>query len=396
MYQDALRVGANLLDWTPPALFRGENCVTKLPGILKRDGLKKPLIVTGPNIYKRGLTDTLTGSLDENGIEYKVFSDVKADPDIKAVEEARRAYISGGCDCIIAFGGGSPMDCAKVAGARVANPSVPVRKMRGQFKIFHKLPPIFAVPTTAGTGSETTVAAVVTDPNTHEKFALTDMKLRPKYAFLDPLLTVGLPPAVTAATGMDALTHAVEAYIGRSNTEHTFKCAEQAVALIFANLKTAYDNGKDIKARDNMLYASFLAGEAFTRAYVGYVHAFAHAVGGIYGTPHGLANAVILPHILDWYGPYVYERLAKLAKAAGLDIKGKSSAEAAKLFISEIRSLNATMDIPEHLDFIEKKDTALIMTRSMNEANPFYPVPRLMDYTQCQKFIERIKGSDEA
>ena len=178
-------------------------------------------------------------------------------------------YVKNGCEGVIAFGGGSAMDCAKVAAARVVKPNQSVRAMRGQLKVHKKLPPLFAVPTTAGTGSETTVAAVVTDPETHEKNAVNDTCLRPKYAVLDPELTVGLPPHITSTTGMDALTHAVEAYIGKSNTKETIAEAEEAVKLIFANLEKAYTDGKDLEARGNMLKGSYLAGRAFTHAYVG-------------------------------------------------------------------------------------------------------------------------------
>lgn len=282
------------------------------------------------------------------------------------------------------------MDCAKVAGARVSNPNTTVSQMRGLLKVFKKLPPFFAVPTTAGTGSETTLAAVVSNMQTHEKYAINDPKLRPKYAVLDPELTTGLPKKITSTTGMDALTHAVEAYIGQSGVKSTNDYAEKATKLIFDNLEKAYEDGKDIEARENMLVASFYAGMAFTRAYVGYVHAIAHNLGGLYGTPHGLANAVILPHVLEYYGETAHEKLAKLADIVGID--GDSDKEKAEKFIEEIKEMNEEMDIPEHFDFIKDEDIPTIVARALKEGNPLYPVPKIMDEEDCTKVVKAIRG----
>ena len=298
---------------------------------------------------------------------------------LPTLEKAHRSVIS----CAV---------CAKAAGARVTNPNQQVVDMRGQLKIRHALPPFFAVPTTAGTGSETTLAAVVSNPKTHEKNAINDPKLRPKYAVLDPELTLGLPPHITSTTGMDALTHAVEAYIGRSNTKTTEKYAEDATKLIFENLETAYKDGKNVAARENMLIASFYAGMAFTRAYVGYVHAIAHNLGGIYGTPHGLANAVILPYVLEYFGESAYDRLAKLADVAGITNQSQSNEEKAKLFIAKIKEMNKNMNIPEHFDFIEDKDIPTLIERALKEGNPLYPVPKIMDENDCREVILKIRG----
>ena len=250
--------------------------------------------------------------------------------------------------------------------------------------------PFFAVPTTAGTGSETTVAAVVTDPETHEKNAISDPCLRPKYAVLDPNLTTGLPQHITSTTGMDALTHAVEAYIGKSNVKSTIRYSEDAVKLIHANLEKAYANGKDIEARNNMLKASFLAGSAFTRAFVGYVHAIAHNLGGMYNTPHGLANAVILPYVLEWYGSSVYKRLAKLADLINLTDPSLSNEEKAKAYINEIRRMNKAMNIPEKFDFIKEEDIPTLIKRALKEGNPGYPVPKIMKPSDCEQVIRSI------
>ena len=229
----------------------------------------------------------------------------------------------------------------------------------------------------------------MTDPETHEKNAISDPCLRPKYAVLDPALTTGLPKHITSTTGMDALTHAVEAYIGKSNVKSTIRYSEEAVKLIHANLEKAYNNGKDMEARNNMLKGSFYAGSAFTRAFVGYVHAIAHNLGGMYNTPHGLANAVILPYVLEWYGPSVYKPLAKLYDIAGLGneetIEGK-----AKAYIKEIRRMNQAMNIPNKFDFIKEEDIPTLVKRALKEGNPGYPVPKIMKPEDCEAVIRLL------
>lgn len=266
--------------------------------------------------------------------------------------------------------------------------------MRGQLKVMHKLPPFFAVPTTAGTGSETTLAAVVSNTKTHEKYAINDPCLRPKFAVLDPELTVGLPPHITSTTGMDALTHAVEAYIGKSNTKSTRDYAEKAVAIIFANLETAYKDGKNINARGQMLLGSFYGGMAFTRAYVGYVHAVAHNLGGMYGIPHGLANAVILPVMLEEYGAAIYPQLSKLANFAG--IEGTSDDDKAKKFIAEVYAMNERMNIPKGFTQIKEEDIPTIVSRALKEANPLYPVPVIFDEDRMTQIVKKLMITEYA
>lgn len=388
-YQGVFRVAVNFLDWTEPQLVKGEGSVKKLPEIVKANGHSSVLVVTDKGLMNLHLLDGLFEGLDKAGINYVVYDGTQPNPTIDNIEEARALYINNCCSAVIAFGGGSPMDCAKAAAARIARPNKTVQQMRGTLKIIKKLPTIYAVPTTAGTGSETTIAAVVSDPKTHEKYALQDPVLRPKYAVLDPELTVGLPPHITSTTGMDALTHAVEAYIGHSNTKGTIEAAEKATKLIFDNIYTAYENGKDLTARENMLEASYLAGIAFTRAYVGYVHSIAHNLGGMYGTPHGLANAVILPYVLEYYGSTAAEALAKLADVAGLETAGMSVSQKAELFIANIKEFNKMMNIPEHLKILEK-DIPTIANRALREGNPLYPVPKIMDYDDCVSIIKRI------
>lgn len=389
VYQQTFRVAMCVFDWSEPTLLEGPGAIRKLPEFIKSKGLKKVLIVTDKGLMGLHLLDSLFEELDKAGVEYVVYDGTQPNPSIENIEDARALYVDNNCQGVIAFGGGSPMDCAKAAAARVTNPNIPVRKMRGVLKLHHKLPPFFAVPTTAGTGSETTLAAVVTDTATHEKNAINDIRLKPRFAVLDPELTVGLPPHITSTTGMDALTHAVEAYIGKSNVKSTEIYAEKATKMIFENIEKAYTNGKDIEARDQMLKASFYAGQAFTRAYVGYVHAIAHNLGGQYGVPHGLANAVILPYVLEYYGETAHKRLARLAEIAGVKTTG-SDKEKAEAFIEAIKTLNKNMNIPDGFDMVQEKDIPVIVERALKEGNPLYPVPKIMDKADCEAVIRRM------
>ncbi len=388
--QKVLMVGMCFMDWSEPELLEGEDAVLKLASFVKSKGINKVLIVTDKGLMNLHLLDSLFDELKKEGVEYTIYDGVQPNPTISNIEECKDVYLNNGCQGIIAFGGGSPMDCAKAAAARVVKPKQTVRKMRGYLKVHKKLPPFFAVPTTAGTGSETTLAAVVTDPETHEKNAICDPVLRPKYAVLDPKLTIGLPPHITSTTGMDALTHAVEAYIGKSNVKSTIRYAEEATKLIHENLEKAYHNGKDIEARNNMLKGSFLAGSAFTRAFVGYVHAIAHNLGGMYNTPHGLANAVILPHVLEWYGSCIYKKLAKLADIIGITNEKMTIEEKGKAFINEIKRMNEAMNIPTKFDFIKENDIPTLVERALKEGNPGYPVPRIMNRKDCEEVIRSI------
>ncbi len=389
VYQQTFRVAMCIFDWSEPTLLEGPGAIKQLPEFIKNKGLKKVLIVTDKGLMGIHLLDSLFEEMEKAGVEYVVYDGTQPNPSIENIEDARQLYVDNNCQGVIAFGGGSPMDCAKAAAARVTNPKISVRKMRGVLKLHHKLPPFFAVPTTAGTGSETTLAAVVTDTATHEKNAINDPRLKPKFAVLDPELTVGLPPHITSTTGMDALTHAVEAYIGKSNVKSTEAYAEKATKMIFENIETAYKDGKNIEARDAMLKASFYAGQAFTRAYVGYVHAIAHNLGGQYGVPHGLANAVILPYVLEYYGETAHKRLAKLAVIAGVKTDGTDK-EKAEAFIEAIKTLNKNMNIPDGFDMVQEKDIPVIVERALKEGNPLYPVPKIMDKADCEAVIRRM------
>ena len=388
VFQCGMKVAVNFLKFPQPTQLDG---LKQLTETVKKNGINSILIVTDDVLHnKLKLIDGLKADLEENGIKYAVYDKTVPNPTIDNIEEGVALYNENGCGALIAFGGGSPMDCAKGIACRIAKPNQPIPKMKGVLKVRKKLPTIFAVPTTSGTGSEATIAAVISNSETHEKYAINDPVLIPKYAVLDPNLTLKLPKHITSTTGMDALTHAVEAYIGKSGTAHTDEMAIKATKLVFENLKNAYDNGEDIRARRNMQIASFFAGIAFTRAYVGNVHAMAHTLGGFYGTPHGLANAVILPHILDFYGSSAYKKLAELANAVG--IKGADDETKAKKFIQEVKDMNKYMNIPTTIEGIKEEDIPTMVDRAYAEANPLYPVPKIMSKQDLANMYREISA----
>ncbi len=388
-FQTIMKLAIPFMPYRKPEMI---DSLDKIPKLLKSKNVASVLLVTDKGIRGLGLTKELENDITKASIKLTVFDDVIPNPTISNIEAGVEVYKQNNCEVIIAFGGGSVMDCAKIIGARIAKHNQPVKKMKGLLKICKKLPLLIAVPTTAGTGSETTLAAVITDDATHHKYPINDFNLIPHYAVLDYKTTIGLPPHITSTTGMDALTHAVEAYIGKSTTKQTREMAEKAVKLIVENIEKVYKNGKDKNARDNMLKASFFAGVAFTKSYVGYVHAVAHSLGGKYGVPHGLANAVILPYFLERYGQKVVKPLSKLAKIAGIADDCDDKKLAADKFVEWIKETNKKLNIPEYIDSIKKEDIAELAAKADSEANPLYPVPRLMDKAELADMYYVVGG----
>lgn len=389
--QAVLRAALPVLPYREPQVFH--NC-RELSTVFQKENIRRVLIVTDAGIVRSGIAAQLETVLDEDDISYAVYDQTRPNPTVVNVEQALSLYRRYRCQALIAIGGGSSMDCAKAVGARLARPGTPLGKLKGTLRILRPLPTLIAIPTTAGTGSETTLAAVITDTQAQHKYVMNDFVLIPKYAVLDARLTLSLPPHLTATTGMDALTHAVEAYIGRSTTRQTRQEALEATRLVFANVERAYRNGRDYEARSNMLTAAYRAGIAFSRSYVGYVHAVAHSLGGQYNIPHGLANAVLLPYVLERYGSCIHRKLHDLAVAAGVAEAQESDADAAAKFIRAIRQLNARMGIPETLDGIRPEDIPVMAAHAEKEANPLYPVPRLMTRDELTFFYEQVAGKE--
>lgn len=388
-FQVIFRIAIPILPYREPKLLKDND---ELIALLQEKQIKSVLLVTDKGIRGLGLTETLENQIKSNDIKLAVYDDTVANPTTKNVAEALDKYKSNDCEAIVAFGGGSAMDCAKATGARVVLPKKPLSKMKGILKVNKKLPLLIAIPTTAGTGSETTLAAVITDSETRHKYAINDFPLIPEYALLDANLTVGLPKFVTATTGMDALTHAVEAYIGRSTTKQTRDYALRAVKLIFENLETAYTDGTNLEARQNMLQAAYLAGLAFTKSYVGYIHAIAHSLGGKYNVAHGLANAIIMPYVLKKYGKKIFKKLWELGVYANLFDESTPIEVGAKYFIEKIENMNANMGIGTRIDEIKTEDIPFLAMTAEKEANPLYPVPVLYTAQQLEEIYFEVKN----
>lgn len=389
IWQFILKWSSKLLPFRTPQMFIGPGSSLQLCEHIAGTGVKKLLIVTDGMLVKIGLLKPMQEKLQQLGISFVVYDGVLPNPTIAQIETGLAMLKQEGCTAILAVGGGSSIDAAKVIAARARNP-YPITWMAGLMRIIVPPMKLYAVPTTAGTGSEVTIAAVVSDPATTRKFAIMDTALVPKAAALDGALMTGLPANITAATGMDALTHAVEAYISRNHTRKTDQMALEATTLVMQNLTEAVKNGTNVDARQNMAQASFKAGVAFTIAGVGYVHAIAHNFGAYYHVPHGLANAIILPRVLDFSKPNCTARLAKLAEVSGLKKGGESEAQLADAFIAQVRKMNAEYGIPTQVDKLKTSDIPEIANKAQSEAFWFYAVPRYMDKPALECFIGQM------
>lgn len=384
-----MKLSTKILRFPQPQLFSGPGSSLTLCDAIANAGVHKLMIVTDAMLVKIGLIDAMRQRLDEAGVHCVIYDGVQPDPTIAQIEAGLEVLKREGCQAILAIGGGSSIDAAKVIAARATN-NKPVSKMAGLFRVWRKMLPLYVVPTTAGTGSEVTIAAVVSDPSQQRKFAIMDPRLVPGMAALDGSLMKGLPPQITAATGMDALTHAVEAYISQNASADTDAMALEATRLIMENLPKVMADGSDETARQNMAEASFKAGVAFTKAGVGYVHAISHNFGARYHTPHGLANAIVLPYVLDYSKPACGSRLADLARAGGLASGGESNAQLADAFIARVREMNQQFGVPSRLDALQATDIPAIAKAALSEAHFTYAVPRYMDRLTCERFVAQM------
>ena len=381
-FQLVFRLAQPVLPYRSPEILHQ---VEEVPQLLQREGISSVLLVTDDFLRRSGATQTLEQQLKQKGIQCAVYDKTRPNPTVNNVEEALKLYHQENCKALIAFGGGSSMDCAKAVGARVVYPKKSLSKLKGLLKVWRRLPPLIAIPTTAGTGSEVTVTAVITDSETKHKYTMNNFTQIPHYAVLDPRVTFSLPQHLTATTGMDALTHAVEAYIGGSTNKKTRRLALEVTKLVFDNLETAYAQPNNREARENMLLAAHKAGIAFSISYVGYIHAVAHSLGGQYNIPHGLANAVLMPMVLEQYGNCVHKKLHALAVVAGVAKDTDSHARGAEAFITAIRGMNERMKIGRTLPGICREDIPKMAKHAAAEANPLYPVPKLMNARELEQ-----------
>lgn len=384
-----LKVAMNLAPLPKPTLFSGAGTVFDLCNAIEGMGLKRVLIVTDKVLLKIGLVEKVTSNFNKDKVEIIIYDGILPDPTFDQVQEGITIAKNNQCDAVLAIGGGSSIDAAKVIAAGVMSKK-PIDKLIGVFKVKQMPLPFFAIPTTAGTGSEVTFAAVISDSKTHEKSFIADPKLVPISAALDSTLMTGMPPSVTSTTGMDALTHAIEAYISRIATDETDRYALLATKLIFDNLTKAYHSGDNLRTRHNMALAAHYAGLAFTKASVGYVHAISHNLGAEYKIPHGLGNAIVLPYVLDFSMPNCTERLANIARFVGIENGEVSDIQLAKALVDRIRQMNQEMDIPEKVGPLLSKDIPKITKAALWEAGMFNPVPRIMNTKQCHSLLESM------
>ncbi|HEX4916405.1 MAG TPA: iron-containing alcohol dehydrogenase [Limnobacter sp.] len=372
-----------------PKVFEGNQSSLELVRYMAQQGHGSILIVTDAVLMKLGVLNNILAELDKLKLQYAVYDGVEPNPTVQQIEAGYQILKLNNAQAILAVGGGSPIDAAKMMGARAKNEK-PIVKMTGLFRVWRGMLPLYAVPTTAGTGSECTIAAVVTDTANKRKLAAMDLKLMPTAAALDPALMVGLPAHITAATGMDALTHAVEAFVSRNAMKKTDEKAIEATKLIMQHLETAVADGSNLEARQKMARASHLAGIAFTQAGVGYVHAIAHKFGALYHTPHGLANAIVMPHVLDYSLPNCADRLATLARHCGIGQAGADDVHVAQAFVQRIRDMNAKFGIPSQLKDLKAADIPDIAKSAIGEARFTYAVPRYMNRPVAEQVIRHM------
>lgn len=372
-----------------PTIYSGSGSARKVCATIGHFGVKRVLVVTDAMLVKLGIVSGITDELERLGVEFVLFAEILPDPTYDAVEKGVNVALENNTDGILAIGGGSAMDAAKIIAARVTN-TKPIQKLTGILKVSVPILPLFVVPTTAGTGSETTIAAVASDPSTNQKTPIIDPKLVPIAAALDPTLMLGLPPAITAATGMDALTHGIESYLSKHASPETDYYAMAAVKMIMRNLPICYKEGNNEQAREAMALASFYAGAAFTKANLGYVHAIAHQFSAFYHTPHGLANAIILPYILEYSQTAAAPRLAELGVAIGVGEATEDDAVLAQKFVDAVKALISTIGIPASLDKLKEQDISSIANNALKEAHYLYPVPRYMDINQCKTIVRQM------
>ncbi|MEX1375888.1 MAG: iron-containing alcohol dehydrogenase [Eubacteriales bacterium] len=389
IYQQALKLYVALFRIKKTEIIHESGASKKVAGKLKQDGYNTVLVITDGVLLSLGLLKNMLEAMDKESIRYYIYSEVVPNPTIGNVEGAKAMYLQNSCQAIVAFGGGSVMDCAKITGVVVLS-GKSVKRYDHMIPLVPKMAKIYAVPTTAGTGSEVTISAVITDEANHKKMPITDAKLAPDYAFLDAELMIGLPKPITAATGMDALTHAVEAYIGNWKFKSTDDYAIKATSMIFNYLEKAYNTGDDIDARSHMALASTYAGYAFRTGGVGYVHGIAHRLSELYGVPHGLANAIVLPHVLRYLFSAIYIKLADLSIKAKVGDSSKTQQEIAMDFIEKVEQMNENLGIPKYAEKIQEKDIKLIAKRAIAEANTTYPVPKPITRKEMELFLKTI------
>jgi alcohol dehydrogenase len=372
-----------------PLVLVGADSALKLCTTISQLGMKHVLIVTDGVLLGLGVIQPIEAEFQKLGIKTTVFSAVKPDPTFQVVNEGLALLKSSGCDSVLAVGGGSAIDAAKVMALSATNNKSP-HQLVGILKGRKPSLPLFVIPTTAGTGSEVTIGAVVSDDQTHQKSLVIDPKVVPLAAALDPKIMQGMPRGVTADTGLDALTHALEAWMSTFASAETDFYAAAATRLIFENLPLAWADGSNLAAREAMALASHYAGLALNQAGLGYVHAFAHQLGAHYGVPHGRANAIVMPHILDFNRVVSAKRLAELAERVGLVNGGFNDTMAAEFLITRVKALLVELKIDTQIRGIHRKDFPDMIKAAFAEAHGIYAVPKYMSHDEAHQILHAL------
>jgi len=374
-----------------PLLFSGPGSSRSLCRTIAEFGLRNILVVTDKPLVELGIPSSTIEALNALGVATTVYDGVEPDPTKQVVDAGIALLKQSGCDSVLAFGGGSSIDAAKVIALGAAN-NCTAEECMGFKQCDTPSLPFFAIPTTAGTGSEGTFIAVISDNETHAKGGVVDPCLIPRAAALDPELMTGLPPHITAATGMDALTHAIESYIGNWGTPETRFYGLAAINLIFNHLAEACKNGNNLEAREAMAQASYYGGLAITNAMVGYVHAVSHNLGGKYGLPHGLGNAIVLPHVMTLMKEAACTPLSEIAVHVGLGAKGEPQAALAQKLIDRVVALNEEIGIPTTTDVIKSEDIEELADVMLAEGSG-YPTPRFLERDECVNLLKSIQAA---
>ncbi|MBQ8620234.1 MAG: iron-containing alcohol dehydrogenase [Clostridia bacterium] len=391
-FQAICRVALPFLPYRQPKLL---GRLRDIAPLLRQKKIASVLLIADAGIRELGLTAPLERSLERAHIACVIHTQHNPIPNLQDIEDACKLYNKSAAKAIIAIGGGSAIDCAKVAGARIARPTRSVTEMAGILRVMRRTPLLIAIPSAAGTGAEATLDAVITDDEHAHPYSILDFSLIPEYNVFDAQLSLHLSPRNTAIGAMDALTHAVEAYIGRSTNKFTRAMAEEAVMLLSRNMRPAYENGSNLRVRQRMLRASYCAGVTFTRSYIGYVHAIAHTLSAEYGIEHGLANAVVLPHMLRHYGLSCSGKLARLAYNSDLVSRNVDENVAARRFIRWIEKTNKNFGFPSGFSQIREEDIPEMARIAAKEANPLYPVPQLMDACELEVVYRKLMIKEE-
>ena len=367
-YQFGFKAAMPILPYHEPKIY---HFIENVTDILKAENKNCALIVTDPGIKQSGIIDTLTKILKQANIKFALYDQTRANPTIYNIEEGLKIYKENNCDSLIAIGGGSSMDCAKAIGARVVYPKKSVQQMKGLMHVLKKIPTLITVPTTAGTGSEVTVTAVITDPDKKHKYTLNNFTFIPYYAILDPRLTVTLPPSLTATTGMDALTHAVEGYITKAHNVMSDMFHMKAIKMIFEFLPRAV-NDKDEYAIEQMGMAQYIAGMGFSNVGLGIVHSMAHQLGAVYDTPHGIANAMLLPTVMRFNGedPATAQRFREILCEIGRpDARDLNDQDVINTFVWMLSELSKAVGITQTIkDYgAKEEDFEMLADKAMED-----------------------------